>query len=105
MAKRNMPAKSEGHISPSTAFTFRLPREELAALEQAAAQVGLSVSEYLRKAAALRPTNSVLARPQFNLSVSTPYFQSGTMVTWSESPTYVTEFHTTSQGVNLPPSK
>jgi hypothetical protein len=103
MAKHNIPAKNEGHASPSTAFTFRLPREELAALEQAAAQAGLSVSEYLRKAAALRPATSVLARPQFNLSVSTPYFQSGTMVTWSESPTYVTEFQTTLQGVKLSP--
>jgi len=92
---------SDGRNSQSTAFTFRLPREELIALEQAASQAGLSVSEYLRKAAALRPALSVLARPQFNLSVGTPYSQYGSLVTWNESPTYIAEFKTTSDGVTL----
>lgn len=92
---------NEKRASQSTAFTFRLPREELIALEQAASKVGLSVSEYLRRAVALRPTMSVLARPQVNLSISTPYFQYGSLVTWSESPTYIAEFHATSEGATL----
>lgn len=91
----------EKQVSQNTAFTFRLPREELMALEQAATNAGLSVSEYLRRAVALRPTMSVLARPQYNVSISTPYFQYGSLVTWSETPTYVAEFHVTSEGVTL----
>jgi hypothetical protein len=72
-------------ISRSTVYNIRLPREELAALELEAEEEGLTVAEYLRKSAALHPLSSVLAQPQFNLSVSTPYFQYGSLVTWSES--------------------
>lgn len=85
----------------STAFTFRLPRQELAALEQAALSAGLSVSEYLRKSAAYRPTTSVLARPQVNVSVGTPYSQYGTSVVWSESQACVTEFRVSARGATL----
>lgn len=60
----------------STAFTFRLPTEELAALEQ----VGQSVSEYLRKTAAFHPAISVLAKPQVNVFIGTSYSQYGTPV-------------------------
>lgn len=69
----------------STVFNFRLPREELAAIEQAASEAGLSVAEYIRKSAAMRPSMSVLARPQIQISVNTPYFQYGALTTWSET--------------------
>ena len=76
---------NEERVSRSTVYNIRLSREELAILEQGAEEEGLTVAEYLRKSAALRPLSSVLAQPQFNLSVSTPYFQYGSLVTWSES--------------------
>jgi len=44
----------------------------------------MTMSEFLRKAAAMKPTASILERPQFSLSLVTPYGQSGTLVTWSE---------------------
>jgi len=65
-------------------FTFRLPREELEAIERIAAEANMTMSEFLRKAAAMKPTASILERPQFSLSLVTPYGQSGTLVTWSE---------------------
>lgn len=76
---------NEERLSRSTVYNIRLSREELAALEQQANEEGLTVAEYLRKSAAMRPLSSVLAQPQYNLSVSTPYFQYGALATWSES--------------------
>ncbi len=55
-------------------FTFRLPREEMALIEQAATEAGMSVAEFVRKSVAMRPTISVLARPQYDLLVGTPFF-------------------------------
>jgi Mobilization protein NikA len=66
-------------------FSFRLPRAELDSLEQAAATAGMPISEYLRKVAGMRPDASVLAHPQYGVSIGTTYSQSGTLVTWSET--------------------
>lgn len=84
----------------NTAFTFRLPQEELAVLEQVASNAGLSVSEYLRKSAALRPLNSVLTKPQIRVSIGTPYAQYGTKTAW-KSPTRFTEFRITYNGMHF----
>lgn len=94
-------SRSDERALGSTVFTFRLPREELAALEKAAAEAGFTVSEYLRKAAAMRPATSILARPQINLSINTPYSQSGTLVTWSEAQANTTECLATMEGPGL----
>jgi predicted DNA binding CopG/RHH family protein len=88
---------NEERASRSTMFTFRLPREELAALERAASEAGLTVAEFVRKSIAMRPTTSVLAKPQVDVSVSVPYFQYGTLATWSEAQTGLTPFHPTTE--------
>jgi len=96
-------AKSTETERKDTAFTFRLPREEMEALENAANKAGLSIAEYLRKSVAMRPALTVLARPQFNLSVNLPYVQYGALVTWSETQSDIVQFHATSNGqINLP---
>ncbi len=77
--------ENEERASRSTVYNIRLPREELATLEQQAREEGLTVAEYLRKSAAMRPLSSVLAQPQYSLSVSTPYFQYSALATWSET--------------------
>ncbi len=76
---------NEGRGARNTVFNIRLSREELAALEQAASEFGISIAEYVRKSVALRPTISVLTKPQIDLSVGMPYFQYGTLATWSEA--------------------
>ena len=57
----------------------------MALIEQAATEAGMSVAEFVRKSVAMRPTISVLARPQYDLLVGTPFFQYGTVATWSKS--------------------
>ncbi len=76
-------------------FTFRLPKAELEALERAAAEAGVPISEYLRQAAALHPSSTVLVRPQYSLSVNTPYAQSGDIMTWSDTSVTTSEVMTT----------
>ncbi len=109
MAKRNPPPEdkatettgTEERASRSTMFTFRLPREELALIEQAATEAGMSVAEYVRKSVAMRPTVSVLARPQYDVLVSTPFFQYGMVATWSEARIVQNESHSTMSGPAL----
>jgi hypothetical protein len=86
---------NDERVSRSTVFTFRLLREELAAMEQAASEAGLSVSEYVRKAAATRQGMNVLTKPQVNISISTPYSQFGSLLTWNETDVNVTEYQQT----------
>lgn len=95
------PDQEEKTPSQSTVYNIRLPREELANLEVEASKEGLSVAEYLRQAAAMRPAKTILTKPQFNLSVSTPYAQYGTLVTWSESQT-ITDVKITAKGLSTP---
>jgi hypothetical protein len=89
MPKREIPAsaalQADEQVSRSTVYNIRLSREELAALEQEASAEGLTVAEYLRKAAAMRPEKSILAKPQTGLFISTPYAQSSALYTWSET--------------------
>jgi mobilization protein NikA len=75
----------ETQAGKNVMFSFRLPRAELDSLEQAAAAAGMPISEYLRKVAGMRPDASVLAHPQFSVSIGTTYSQSGTLVTWTET--------------------
>lgn len=79
--------EAEDRTSHNATFTFRLPREELASIEQAATEAGISVAEYVRKSVAMRPAISVLAKPQYNLAIGTPFFQGGTAITWNETQT------------------
>jgi hypothetical protein len=76
----------------SAVFNFRLPREELVALEKAARAAGMSTSEYVRRAIAARPHQSVLIKPQIGWVASTPYFQYGSQITWSDNPCILTEY-------------
>ena len=82
----------------SAVLPFRLSRQDVAALEQAAEDSGMTVSEYLREAAAMRPADTVLAKPQITYSVNTLYSQSGTVATWRESPTTAVSLKTSTTG-------
>ena len=75
-----------------------------AELEQAASEAGLSVSEYVRQAAAMRPSRRLLVKPQITISISTLYSQYGTLVVWNESEAVIPEIaQMTSQGLALIP--
>lgn len=70
--------------SRTAVVSFRLPKNELDALERAAADAGESLSDYLRKAVALRQRGGA---PAFltvvNKSVGSTYFQTSEQVVWS----------------------
>ena len=59
----------------STTVTFRLPMSEYQVLEQAAAAVGESISEFVRKAVALRSRGGYPIRILPNTSAYAPYMR------------------------------
>jgi len=59
--------------SPKTAYLgFRLPEEEIQAIEAAAAAAGESVSEYVRKAIVLRQQKQIPLVPIVSVSYANP---------------------------------
>ncbi len=96
------PSESAGRTrkntdSPKTNYLgFRLPQEEIRAIEAAAAAAGESVSEYVRKAIALRQQKQIPLAPIVSVSYANP---SITMVV-TDSKTSV--FESEAKTVTLP---
>jgi hypothetical protein len=68
----------------SVSFTFRISRKELEAIERLAKERGQSVSEYIRRSAALHPVGSILDKPQIGVLIGLP----GLCYTTKQVPTY-----------------
>ncbi len=72
--------------SRTSVVSFRLPTEEMDALEEAASAAGESLSEYVRKAVALRLHREALKGSNVIISLGTQFHQDDEWDLWSTAP-------------------
>jgi hypothetical protein len=90
----------ETRTSKTSVLACRMPVDEIKAVEKAAAAVGESVSEYVRKAILMRREGQVPFQTVVSVSIGSPYMQINRSTSWSrpsgivESDSYPHDIHT-----------
>lgn len=73
------PTSSEVRTSKTAVLACRMPQDEIKAVERAAAAIGESTSEYVRKAILLRRVGNQPVAASMSVSIGSPNFQGVTI--------------------------